>query len=133
MEIVIWKYIEAALENVAENGRDECWGGPCYPSGPKRLFSLPVWLPRTAKKTYFLKKIRVEYILEKLKVLPSRYPGSHHHFELAYQCHWPCWLCALPVWPSLHGWHPRFAGDGLPLPEWCLENVNLKKKRGGKR
>ena len=45
VESVIWTYIEADLENGAENGRQEFSGGPCSLSGSRRLFSLLVWLP----------------------------------------------------------------------------------------
>ena len=71
VESMIWTYNEAALENGAENGGQECSGGPCSLSLDQGSFFCCLFGYHRLRRNFFLKKIRLKYLHEKYKVLLS--------------------------------------------------------------
>ena len=90
--------LEVIVENVSENRGLEWWAEPCSVSEPRPPFLLFVWLQHCEENR---KIFRQKYIYI-IKNLQRYYLVLHHHFEQAYQPHWPCWLCTQLAWPSLH-------------------------------
>ena len=99
---VIGTWVDLGVQNVSENRGPEWWEEPCSVSEPRPPFLLLVWLQQTAKKTEIYLGRYIYIYIYIIKNLQRYYLVLHHHFEQAYQPHWPCWLCAQLAWPSLH-------------------------------